>query len=558
MTRPVRRPVVVLLLAVCVLLRMHSLGHAAPQGELSVVAMEPDAVRIASEVVDQMAGAGELRGRRVIDDPLVQGRRHERWQQFWEGLPVLGATLTRQRDGHAARSVFGVIHPDIRVDPTPTLSMTSAVLIAFGTAQPDAAPEPELAIIRNPNGGDHRLVYRIRRFLDSGAHERLVDAHSGEVVQALNNTKTQTAHLPCPDCAVGSGRGVKGDRKKMSVTVGAGAFTANDALRPSPILTYDMRGDWQRALDVLTGSDQLVPGDLATDVDNDWEDGPNVDAHTGTGWVIDYLFERFGRKGLDGRNSPIVSLVHPVRRADLLDVPLNIKNLFHLNAFFCGLCGPYGTIVYGEGLPVGVVLDGTGQSVNFFSAGLDIVGHELGHAVTELSSQLLYQGESGALSEAFSDLLGVGIEFFMADTGRHPSEEDDYTIGEDVLTPGGIRSLSNPQVLGDPDHYSKRFLGSADNGGVHTNSLIASHAYYLAIEGGTNRTSGRQVEGVGRENRRWVEQAFYRAYVFMLPADATFAVAREATIQSARDLAGDEGSRLEQAIAAAWDAVGVQ
>ena len=522
---------------------------------LSVTATSAGALRAASDIVTQMEQAGDLRSVRRTVDPLVPGRTHERFQQFWRGLPVLEATVTRQQDGAAARSVFGSIHPEVQVDTTPRLSAAQAQRLAFGEPSPPAAAEPRLAIFLDSELG-YRLVYETRRFDAEGLRDVLVDAHSGQIVRSLNVTSLQTAILPCRDCVVGSGRGVKGDRKKVSATIEAGVFTARDALRPVPIRTYDMRGDWRRTLDVLIGDDFLIDADLAADGDNDWNDGANVDAHTGTGWFSDYLYHRFERSGLDDRRSPIVSLVHPVNRSDLLTVPSEISNLFHLNAFFCGLCGPFGTLVYGEGMPSGFVLT-TGQSVDFFSAGLDIVGHELAHAVTESSSQLINQGESGALSEAFSDLLGAGTEFFVADTGRHRVEQADYVIGEDVLKPGGIRSLSDPQSLGDPDHFSKRFTGTADNGGVHTNSTIVSHAYYLAVEGGTNRTSGLRVEGVGSANRHLVERAFYRAYVFMLPSDATFAVARMATIQSARDLAG-EGSALEQTIRAAWDAVGVE
>ena len=91
---------------------------------------------------------------------------------------------------------------------------------------------------------------------------------------------------------------------------------------------------------------------------------------------------------------------------------------------------------------------------------------------------------------------------------------------------------------------------------MHTNSLIASHAFYLAIEGGTNATSGLGVTGVGAANRDQIENVFYRAFVFMLPSNATFSVARAATIQAARDLYG-EGSTAEQAVTEAWTAVGV-
>lgn len=543
-----------------VLARIANPDAQIPAETMSAAAAQPQALRYVEEEIDRMLRAGELHVGQVSPDPLVPGRTHERLHQFWSGLPVLGADITRQHDGGRTRSVFGISYPEIDINTTPNLSPEDALRIVSGPQQhiTAIAHPPQLAIFHDPDSTEYRLVYRVQRFGDTGVLVSLVDAHAGTLLREYNDTKTQAAQLPCSACAVGSGRGVKGDQKKMSVTTSDGAFRANDRLRPPAIVTYDMKGDWQRTLDVLVGGVPLLQDDLAADADNDWQDGANVDAHTGTGWFTDYLFDRFGRGGIDGQDGPIVSLVHPVQRSDLLQVPTNIKNLFHLNAFYCGVCGPFGMMVYGEGLPPGFVLDSTGQSVDFFSAGLDIVGHELGHAVTEFTSRFIYQGESGALSEAFSDLMGVGTEFFIAETGRHLAEQPDYIIGEDVLKPGGIRSLADPQSRGDPDHYSKRFTGTDDNGGVHTNSLIATHAYYLAVEGGTNRTSGMHVSGVGRENRALVEQVFYRAFVFMLPANATFALARAATIQSARDLAGSEGGNLEQTIATAWTAVGVE
>ena len=81
-------------------------------------------------------------------------------------------------------------------------------------------------------------------------------------------------------------------------------------------------------------------------------------------------------------------------------------------------------------------------------------------------------------------------------------------------------------------------------------------AFYLAIEGGTNRTSGLSVQGVGAANREQMERVFYRAFTQMLPANATFAVARAATIQAARDLFG-ANSAAERAVTQAWTAVGV-
>jgi thermolysin len=212
-------------------------------------------------------------------------------------------------------------------------------------------------------------------------------------------------------------------------------------------------------------------------------------------------------------------------------------------------------MVYGVGLPPGLTLD-TDQTVDFFSGALDIVVHELAHGVIEYSSGLIYLNESGALDEGFADIMGTSVEHFFQQRGGGLMQAD-YLIAEDIVRPGGFRSMSDPGVFGDPDHYSRRFTGASDNGGVHTNSGIVNQAFYLAVEGGTNRTSGISVQGVGSANREQIEKVFYRGFTQMLPAAATFSMARAATIQSARDLYG-AGSPPERAVTEAWTAVGVE
>jgi thermolysin len=137
----------------------------------------------------------------------------------------------------------------------------------------------------------------------------------------------------------------------------------------------------------------------------------------------------------------------------------------------------------------------------------------------------------------------------------------DWLMGEDVFTSAnasgmnGIRSMADPLQYGYPDHYSRRYLGTQDNGGVHVNSSIVNQAFYLAVEGGTNRTSGIRVTGVGAANREQIEKIYYRAFT-QLPSTATFAVARTATLQSAQDLYG-ASSAAYAAVRDGWNAVGV-
>ncbi len=526
-------------------------------GVQSITATDLSELRQTDRLVDDMLGVGELRVTRIDNDTLTPGRLHERLIQYHDGVPVFGAGMTRQTDRGLTVSIFGRIHRGITIDATPTVSASAARAIVAAHLGVDlrSIAEPELMILRDPSGV-HRLVRRVRGFASSAVMMCFVDAHTGAVVWEYNDLKTQNATLPCTDCAVGRGRGVKGDLKKVSVRPVGGVFRADDRLRPPVLRTYDMRGDWRRTEAVVFSGAPLFDSDLAADGDNNWADGANVDGHVGAGWTYDYLFDRFGRRGLNGNDSPMDIVIHPVRRADIFIVPDEIFSLFHFNAFYCHDCGPNGLAVFGEGFPPGFFLPSTGQMVDFFAAGLDVVAHELAHGVTEFTSQLIYQNESGALNEAFSDIIGTGTEFFVAETGRHAPERADYILGEDIFKPGGIRSLADPGSRGDPDHYTQRFTGTTDNGGVHTNSMIPGHAFYLAIEGGVNHTSGLEVSGVGADRRDQVEQLFYRAFTLMLPADATFAMARAATIQSARDLFG-AGSAAEWAVTDAWTAVGV-
>jgi thermolysin len=371
-----------------------------------------------------------------------------------------------------------------------------------------------------------------------------IDARSGGVAHEYSDMQRQSA--------VGIGTGVLSDRKKVSARSQGGSFVADDKLRPPAIRTYDLKGDIFKFLEFINSTaPEPAASDIASDSDNTWTDGADVDAHTYAGWTYDYYFKRFGRRGLDNADITIVSVTHPVSRADIFNSPNSsyIGSLY-LNAFYAG----NGLMVYGEGLP-DFLVDREGRSWNYVAGALDVVAHELTHGVTDYSSKLIYQGESGALNESFSDMMGTSVEFFFQPAGSGPLKAD-YLIGEDVVTPGGLRSMQNPNAYGDPTHYSQRYTGSADNGGVHTNSGISNNAFYLSIEGGTNPVSGIRVSGVGAANREQIEKTFYRAFVSLLPPSASFSTARAATIQSARELYG-AGSAVERAVSQAWTAVGV-
>ncbi len=513
---------------------------AAPRGRLTITSSAAER-RAWSTRVDSMLRSGELRVRRRTADTLLAGRTHERADQFYRGVRVFGADVARQLRSGATESVFGTVYEGIDIDPAPEIGPgeARALLAERLVIEIDSSIEPELVVLPRDDGS-YALTWRLRVAMRRDARQYFVDAHSGDTVFDYSDRQTQSA--------VGRALGVLGDTKKISARSTTGQFLTSDELRPPNIQTYDLRGDPFRAENFLLRRLALGTSDLGADSDNDWTDTALGDAHVYAGYTYDYYFKRFGRKGLNDADIRIQTLVHPVRRADFFTYVDDFEDFF-VNAFYDG----NGIVLFGEGLPGNLTLGG--QNWDYLAGGLDVVAHELTHGVTEYTSNLIYRDESGALNEAFSDVMGASVEFFFQPTGSGALQAD-YTMGEDVVRPGGIRNMANPGALGDPDHYSKRFLGGTDNGGVHTNATIVTHAFYLAIEGGTNRTSGLAVQGVGSGSRDQIEKTFYRAFTQLLPSNATFAVARAATIQAAQDLYG-ASSPAVRAVTQAWTAVGV-
>jgi len=551
MNRPTLRPAAVCL-ALGLALFVPSRPSAQSRGKtLDVSAASTRDVREWDAETAAMFRSGDLKVRQIRADTLIPGRMTRRADQYYKGLRVFGADVVLQLQRGAATEIFGRLYSGIDVDTVPAIDEDEARarIAVLAGVEPPAGSRPELVILPldadRPNGAPQfRLVWRMRVASRGDIVQHFIDASTGAVVLQYSDRQSQSA--------VGSARGVLGDTKKISASESSGHFTARDLLRPPLIVTYDMKGDPNRTDDFLLGRIQLTDDDIASDDDNSWTDGSVDDAHIYAGYTYDYYFKRFGRHGLDNNNIRMRSLANPIRRIDLFTLFDRFPDFF-LNAFYAG----DGVMVYGVGLPPGVTVGSPigPQTWDFTSGALDIVAHELTHGVTEFTSNLIYRNESGALNEAFSDVMACSVEFFYQPAGAAPLNAD-YLIGEDVVRPGGLRSISDPRSFGDPDHYSRRFTGTEDNGGVHTNSLIASHAFYLAIEGGTDRTSGLPVQGVGGGNREQIEKVFYRAFAQLLPSNATFALARSATIQAAHDLYGS-GSDAERAVTQAWTAVGV-
>ena len=277
-----------------------------------------------------------------------------------------------------------------------------------------------------------------------------------------------------------------------------------------------------------------------------YEKNPALDAHWGMGKTHEYYLDKLNRNSYDDSGSVLRNYMN-----GMILVGFSQANAAALPA-------PYNSMVYGLG---------DGQSVGPM-VGLDVMGHEFSHLVTGNTADLEYAGESGALNESFSDIMGTCIEFFSKGT------EANWLVGEDVViaAPGFLRSMANPKAPAgtnssvaqpQPDTYKKQFWVNTanpsqnnDNGGVHTNSGIGNKWFYLVSEGGTGTNDNSlnyNVTGVGMDK---AEQIAYRTLTSYLTPTSQYIDAYYASLQATEDLYGDT-SVAYSSVKNAWIAVGV-
>ncbi|KEO84174.1 M4 family metallopeptidase [Tumebacillus flagellatus] len=430
-----------------------------------------------------------------------------KYQQVYKGIPVFGNQLILHADKNGdATTINGYYDPEVKVKGLNTkakLSSTQALQAAkkdtgLTDVQHFDIEKADLNIYQAQDNSYH-LVYLVELSTlenDSPAYwDVFVDAHDGSIVNKIDKVEFAAA--------VGSGKGVLGDTKSLNTESTGTTYNMRDITKPM----YSTGGK----IETYTAKNgTTLPGTLLTSNDNTWNDPAAVDAHYYAGVVYDYYYNKLGRNSFDNAGGTMKQTVHYSTKYN--------------NAFWNGT-----QMVYG---------DGDGTTFIAFSGGLDVVGHEISHGVTERTANLTYSYQSGALNESWSDVMGNLIE---------NKPDDLWLVGEDIYTPNtpgdALRSMSNPTAYGDPDNMANYVNTSSDNGGVHTNSGIPNKAFYNFVT----------TPGVTRDN---AGKVWYRALTQYMTASSQFSDARQATIQAATDLFGANSTEVT-AVTNAWNNVGV-
>ncbi|MGB8647026.1 MAG: M4 family metallopeptidase [Anaerolineae bacterium] len=411
---------------------------------------------------------------------------HVRLAQVYHDIPVFGKELVVHIDAQERIvAVDGHLQPDLTIATTPSITPEQAAEVAMQDLREIQLTEAERARVKT------RLLDKTRLMV---------------YVDDLGKATLTWYVTIMTDFPLGQWRYFVNARRPVVVH----ALDSAEHVKQRKTYTAD------------NGTD--IPGRLLIEEGEQSRDAIAQAAHDAAGKVYDFYFKAFQRDGIDGQGSPMVSTVH--YGSD----PQDAEN--------AAWVGEAQQMIYGDG----------GKIFKPLAYALDVVGHEFTHGITDATSQLTYQGQSGALNESYSDVFGVliaGTDWTIARTiVKSPPYPvpmlrslQDPSLGGRYNRQDALNSVGQPTTVSEYANLPNS--RKSDNGGVHVNSGIPNHAAYLIGQ------------AIGRDK---LAQIYYRTLTQYLTPDSQFADAARATVRAAQDL---YGTNEVNAVIQGWSQVGV-
>ena len=527
----------------------------------AVNAIQASAAARARGLVDGPAGAAVRRAPAdafIARDTRVDanGTEHVRFQRTYRGLPVIGGDFVLHSRNGQLQSVSQTLKTSARPDIAPRVSASAAIVDAGARFGTKFIGMPTSRLVVYALGAVPVLAHEVT-FSGFKADQTptdmhyFVDAKSGKILEQWDGIETAK---PGPGgggsctgatAAVGTGKTLTLGNVALNTTKCGSTYQMVDQTRGGGA-THNMSMKTTGMGTIFADSDNTWGNNL---VSNSQTGG--ADAHYGVAATWDYYKNVHGRLGIANDGKGAVSRVHYGR---------NYGNAFWSDDCFCMSFG-----------------DGDNGATILPLLALDVAGHEMSHGVTSRTADLVYEGESGGLNEATSDIFGTMVEYYA----NNSNDPGDYVIGEELFPNNAdmkkaIRWMFKPSLdstvnggasNASADCYSAT-VGDMD---VHLSSGVANHFYYLLAEGavvpagfgaGTwaNLTpaslvcnGNTAITGIGRDA---AQKIWYRALTVYMTSRTRYAGARAATIRASTDLYGATSAQTK-AVKSAWSAVSV-
>lgn len=405
-----------------------------------------------------------------------------RFEQIYKNIPVFGSSLVVSTDQNGkTSSLQSSFVKDINISTTPSISEKEAIEKVNNSGYTVIEGDKLYIYMNNsiPN-----LAWNIYAIDNNGlSYNILVSASTGEILFKDPNAIGESSF----GTTTGSGKSELGTDETFSVLytkkISHTNYTLRDVIRNISI--YDMQNQSEE--------DKELPGTLLTKFENTWEPD-EVSAMANVVKAYDFYLNNFGREGMDNKNSEIsivirdrdeVDNAHCYQKTDMIKFGLPNRGIIHSAA-----------------------------------AALDTVGHEYTHGVLHHTTALTHRDIPGAIHEGYGDIFGYFIE------GDNDAE---WLHREDNTQNGrALRNMSNPEEFGGAaaigdSNYIDCTVSNDDNGGVHQNSTIISHACYLMWKNGIT-------------NKKRLADLWYHSHLLGYSSNATFSSVRINVLAAAKNM----------------------
>ena len=500
------------------------------------------------------------------NDPL--GYTHRKYQQYFRGIMVENNVYTvHSKNGNlsAMNGNFTPIEENNSITPTITetealnqaIQQSPASIYMWNTSSANLyyqkkgsnyLPTGKLLFINM--GGAAKLVYKFDIFslVPLRREYVFIDAKNGQLLKKTpilmdcfpttttqhtsthsredilkNSTNTSTINGNFSTRYIGSTTSItdldNNTYRLRDYSRGKGIETLNVSTLNNSDLDYNLNN----AVDFIDNDN------IWTEYNNSKKDNAALDVHKSTQNVYDFFKNTFSRNSIDDNNLKLRSYVHF----------LGIEGKY-VNAFWTG-----NEMFYGDG-------DGTRFDP---LTSQDVIAHELGHGICQFTANLQYEGESGALNEALSDIWGAVVE------NKYYATKKTWLIGEDfdLISKTGFRDMSNPRSRNMPQTYFGNnwvWQSNFDNGGVHINSSVINYWFYLLSQGGNGTNDfgvSFNVTGLGISD---ASKIVYRTETLYLAANSGFLDFRAGVITATKDIFGANSIQMQN-VMNSFAAVGI-